>query len=68
MKIHHLQMQTFAKNVLSEIESLVNESGDKGLSKMFDKFLTVGRICQRIHLILIREILFCKKHPIWLQR
>ena len=26
------------QNVLSEIESLVNESGDKGLSKMFDKF------------------------------
>lgn len=26
------------QNVLSEIERLVNESGDKGLSKMFDKF------------------------------
>lgn len=26
------------QNVLSEIESIVNESGDKGLSKMFDKF------------------------------
>ncbi|BAK81039.1 flagellar hook-associated protein FlgK [Candidatus Arthromitus sp. SFB-rat-Yit] len=26
------------QNVLSEIETLVNESGDKGLSKMFDKF------------------------------
>ncbi len=26
------------QNVLSEIEKLVNESGDKGLSKMFDKF------------------------------
>lgn len=26
------------QNVLSEIENIVNESGDKGLSKMFDKF------------------------------
>ena len=52
------------QNVLAEIEKLVNESGDVGLSEMFDKFLMVGKNFQKILLTLMRELLFFRKQLI----